>query len=210
MGFFLIASPVIVSTATFAVYAAMGQELSAEIIFPALAYFNLLRFPLTFMPMLVIGTRCAACRFLLTVDYLVGLVEAKISATRLFEFFCMEELEPPKHVRIGTVRRLSRADIFLMLCGAQVQLVIDNGSFTWNTAKGGEPTLRNINMNIREGKLALVVGPVGAGKSSIIGAFLGTIQKMQGSVNLSGSVAYASQEAWILNDTLRVRLFAAP
>ena len=40
--------------ATFAVYS-LNQPLTPEVIFPALAYFNMLRFPLTFMPILIIG-----------------------------------------------------------------------------------------------------------------------------------------------------------
>jgi len=56
MVFFLVASPVFVSMATFGVFAGLGNVLTPEIIFPALAYFNLLRFPMTFMPMLVICT----------------------------------------------------------------------------------------------------------------------------------------------------------
>jgi len=42
--------------ATFVVYSITEGALTPEIIFPALAYFNLLRFPLTFMPVLIIGS----------------------------------------------------------------------------------------------------------------------------------------------------------
>jgi hypothetical protein len=54
ISFFLLSSPVFVSMATFAVYS-LDAELTPQVIFPALAYFNLLRFPLTFMPVLIIG-----------------------------------------------------------------------------------------------------------------------------------------------------------
>ena len=59
ISFFLISSPVFVSMATFAVYS-LDQPLTPEVIFPALAYFNLLRFPLTFMPVLIIGAAPAS------------------------------------------------------------------------------------------------------------------------------------------------------
>jgi len=57
--FFLVASPVFVSISTFSVYS-LTKTLTPEVIFPALAYFNLLRIPMTFMPMLIIGTPHAA------------------------------------------------------------------------------------------------------------------------------------------------------
>lgn len=39
---------------TFVVYSLLGNVLTPEVVFPSLAYFNMLRFPLTFMPMLII------------------------------------------------------------------------------------------------------------------------------------------------------------
>lgn len=66
INFFLISSPVFVSMATFAFYAVENGSMAPEIVFPALAYFNLLRFPLTFMPVLVIGAAHAAASVPLT------------------------------------------------------------------------------------------------------------------------------------------------
>lgn len=61
----------------------------------------------------------------------------------------------------------------------------------------------SINLNVGSGQLVAVVGQVGAGKSSLISAMLGDIEKFRGSVTLQGSVAYVSQQAWIQNATLR-------
>jgi len=55
--FFLIAAPVFVSVTTFAVYSVYIGNLPPEVIFPSLAYFNLLRVPMTFMPALIICAR---------------------------------------------------------------------------------------------------------------------------------------------------------
>jgi len=66
INFFLISSPVFVSMATFAYYAVENGSMAPEIVFPALAYFNLLRFPLTFMPVLVIGAATPWARVALT------------------------------------------------------------------------------------------------------------------------------------------------
>jgi ABC-type Mn2+/Zn2+ transport system ATPase subunit len=39
-------------------------------------------------------------------------------------------------------------------------------------------------LEISEGKLVAVVGTVGSGKSSLISAFLGEMEKLQGKVNV--------------------------
>ena len=48
-----------------------------------------------------------------------------------------------------------------------------------------------------------VVGKVGSGKSSMISAILGEMNKQSGSYYINGNVSYAAQQAWILNATLK-------
>lgn len=56
-----------------------------------------------------------------------------------------------------------------------------------------------------------MVGSVGSGKSSLIAAFLGEMDKISGKVNSYGSIAYVSQQAWIQNATLKDNiLFGLP
>uniref|UniRef100_A0A672TVD4 ATP binding cassette subfamily C member 6 n=1 Tax=Strigops habroptila TaxID=2489341 RepID=A0A672TVD4_STRHB len=61
----------------------------------------------------------------------------------------------------------------------------------------------NLSISIPEGSLVAVVGQVGSGKSSFLSAVLGEMEKLEGTVQRRGSVAYASQQAWIQNDTLQ-------
>lgn len=49
----------------------------------------------------------------------------------------------------------------------------------------------------------LVVGKVGNGKSSILSALIGEMYKNDGNINIYGKIAYAPQQAWIQNTTLR-------
>ncbi|KAK3775938.1 hypothetical protein RRG08_000349 [Elysia crispata] len=74
-------------------------------------------------------------------------------------------------------------------------------TFTWD--RSSAPFLQNISMAIPRGKLIAVVGPVGAGKSSLLSAMLREMEKLQGESSLTGHVAYVPQQAWILNLTLR-------
>uniref|UniRef100_A0A8C7LIJ5 Canalicular multispecific organic anion transporter 2-like n=1 Tax=Oncorhynchus kisutch TaxID=8019 RepID=A0A8C7LIJ5_ONCKI len=73
--------------------------------------------------------------------------------------------------------------------------------FTW--AKQDPPALHNINLMVPQGSLLAVVGHVGCGKSSLVSALLGEMEKMEGDISIQGSVAYVPQQAWIQNATLR-------
>ncbi|KAF9939581.1 hypothetical protein BGZ67_009251 [Mortierella alpina] len=73
------------------------------------------------------------------------------------------------------------------------------------------PIMHNINLRIKRGNLTAVVGRVGEGKSSLVGALLGEMHKYTGSVRSYGSLAYVAQSAWILNDSVRNNiLFGRP
>uniref|UniRef100_A0A8D2L3E2 Uncharacterized protein n=1 Tax=Varanus komodoensis TaxID=61221 RepID=A0A8D2L3E2_VARKO len=63
--------------------------------------------------------------------------------------------------------------------------------------------ISRLTLDIPEGCLAVVVGQVGAGKSSLLSAILGEMGKMEGIAQRKGSVAYVSQQAWIQNSTLQ-------
>ena len=58
-------------------------------------------------------------------------------------------------------------------------------------------------MQIRQGSLVALVGSVGSGKSSILSALLGEMNKTNGRVSMSGKISYVPQTAWIMNTTLR-------
>ncbi|XP_023212657.1 multidrug resistance-associated protein 1-like, partial [Centruroides sculpturatus] len=80
-------------------------------------------------------------------------------------------------------------------------IVIEHGTFSWS--KDESAILKEININIPEGSLVAVVGQVGSGKSSLLSAMLGDMDKLEGRVNIKGNIAYVAQQAWIQNATLR-------
>ncbi|CAH0750174.1 unnamed protein product [Diatraea saccharalis] len=81
-------------------------------------------------------------------------------------------------------------------------LVIENGHFSWGE-KDSEPVLKNINLHVPRGSLVAVVGAVGSGKSSLLSALLGEMNKVSGRINTTGEIAYVPQQAWIQNATLQ-------
>nr|XP_034320755.1 multidrug resistance-associated protein 1 isoform X2 [Crassostrea gigas] len=118
---------------------------------------------------------------------ITGLIQMLVSIKRIEEFLCKEDLKPDNvSTSINTGYAIS----------------IEKGHFTWNR-RNPRNTLNRINLRVGEGKLVAVVGQVGAGKSSLIAAMLGEMDKVQGHVNVQGSVAYVPQEAWIQNLTVK-------
>lgn len=59
--------------------------------------------------------------------------------------------------------------------------MIENGTFSWGT--DDLVVLRNINLSFQQGSLVAVVGTVGSGKSSLVSAFLGEMDRISGRVN---------------------------
>ncbi|KAG8992893.1 hypothetical protein FRB94_011203 [Tulasnella sp. JGI-2019a] len=170
------AIPLLVSFATFAVTAyASSKELTAEIIFPAIALFNLLGFPLAMFAQIVSSW-----------------VQASVSVNRLAGFLSSAELQPDA-VQITDDTDLSPGDTVLS---------IRQGSFKW-LGKTAEPTLEDINMTVRKGELVGVMGRVGAGKSSLLSAVIGEMTKLEGEVSLRGRTAYAPQNPWIMSSSVR-------
>ena len=58
-----------------------------------------------------------------------------------------------------------------------------------------------------------MVGIVGSGKSSLLSALLGDMQRVEGEANLNGDekIAYVPQQAWMQNTTLQNNiLFGKP
>lgn len=63
--------------------------------------------------------------------------------------------------------------------------------------------LRDVNLTVHPGELVCVVGRVGSGKSSLVQAIIGEMERSKGHVAVGGLVAYAAQQPWIINATLQ-------
>ncbi|XP_010004291.1 PREDICTED: multidrug resistance-associated protein 6-like, partial [Chaetura pelagica] len=109
---------------------------------------------------------------------------AKVSLNRLAAFLNLEELTPKSSSR-------NTSDC------VQASITIKNGTFCWS--KETSPCLRRIDLTVPQGSLLAVVGQVGAGKSSLLSALLGELEKIDGCVTMKGTTAYVPQQAWIQN-----------
>eukprot|EP00057_Strongylocentrotus_purpuratus_P011079 XP_011665553.1 PREDICTED: multidrug resistance-associated protein 5 isoform X2 [Strongylocentrotus purpuratus] len=63
--------------------------------------------------------------------------------------------------------------------------------------------LRNINLTVEKGKLIGICGSIGSGKSSLLSAILKQMYTINGKIERAGTIAYASQQAWIMNTTVK-------
>lgn len=60
--------------------------------------------------------------------------------------------------------------------------MIDGGVFSWS--RDDSPCLQNINVKVKTGSLIAVVGHVGSGKSSLLSAMLGEMERRCGFVSV--------------------------
>ncbi|XP_078514474.1 ATP-binding cassette sub-family C member 2-like [Lissotriton helveticus] len=115
-----------------------------------------------------------------------AVVQTKVSLGRLESFLCGEELD------VENIQTVYSGGHAIGFAGA---------SFRWDCI--GSPVIKDLNLKIAEGSLVAVVGQVGSGKSSLLSAILGEMEKLEGTVQRRGSVAYVSQQAWIQNAFLQ-------
>ena len=113
-------------------------------------------------------------------------VQASVSVTRINKFLNSEELDPNN----TTSDEMGPS------------IIAKNAYFTWGE-RTDVPVLKNLNFSVKKGSLVAVVGRVGSGKSSLLSALLGEMQRTNGFVNIGKSIAYVSQQAWIRNMTLK-------
>ncbi|CAG2110956.1 unnamed protein product [Medioppia subpectinata] len=82
------------------------------------------------------------------------------------------------------------------------EMSINNITAKWSE-ESPYPTLQNISLHLRPGDLLAVIGPVGAGKSSLLMTILKELPLLSGSIETVGSISYASQESWSFNTSVR-------
>ncbi|KAJ8951068.1 hypothetical protein NQ318_003766, partial [Aromia moschata] len=117
--------------------------------------------------------------------------EAWVSVKRLQEFLVLDERETSK---------IDKHNL------KEVQ--ITNVSAAWVPVT---TILHNINIHIPPNTLCAIVGPVGAGKSSLLQLILGELPASSGKIYLGGEISYSSQEPWLFASTVRANiLFGQP
>jgi ATP-binding cassette, subfamily C (CFTR/MRP), member 1 len=75
-------------------------------------------------------------------------------------------------------------------------IVFQNASLSYGHFHGAKIVLTNINLNIPQGSLMMVAGPVASGKSNLLKSILGDLTVRKGTCSVSHSKAYVPQTPW--------------
>ncbi|UYV71578.1 ABCC2 [Cordylochernes scorpioides] len=164
-----------IAVSSFVTYVMMDDNhvLDASTAFVSLTLLNMLRFSLLVIP-----------------DLISTIVQTRVSINRIYVFLNCEELQPEAIGHSPLSERVGTGDA----------ITISRATFSWGN---DFPVLKKINLNVPNGSLVAVIGQVGSGKSSLLSAILGEMNKLTGRVDRWGSVAYVAQQAWIQNATVR-------
>jgi ATP-binding cassette subfamily C (CFTR/MRP) protein 1 len=159
-------SPTLVGFFTFATFVLAGNTLTIENVFPSLALFVIIRYPVNIFPQVIQGT-----------------LDARIALGRLQTFLTSPEVDP------SSVERNAHGNA----------IELDDATIAW----GKQSVLHSIDLTVPRGGIVAIVGNVGSGKSSLLESLLGNMKRVSGRIAVQGTIAYAPQQAWIQNATLR-------
>uniref|UniRef100_A0A3Q3XP58 ATP-binding cassette, sub-family C (CFTR/MRP), member 4 n=1 Tax=Mola mola TaxID=94237 RepID=A0A3Q3XP58_MOLML len=166
---------------TVCVYILTGNELSASRIFMAISLYGAVRLTITLF-------------FPFAIE---KVSESLISIRRIKNFLLLDEVAP-QHRGLPLAEKTD--------CMVKIQDLV----CYWNKMLEA-PTLQNVSFTVKSGQLLAVIGPVGAGKSSLLSAILGELSQEGGVVKVKGELTYTSQQPWIFPGTIQSNiLFGKP
>lgn len=185
--------PIITMTVTYGTYTlVMGKPLNASKVFSTMTVFDLLRESIEQIT-----------------GWLNQLATGKVSLDRVNDFLKKSELLDAFDEKPAPV-------LFPTDPSEDERIGFRNATFSWSKeTDGSESRSQQFKFKIdgevifQRGRINLVVGPTGSGKTSLLMALLGEMHWLPASpdswYNLprSAGVAYAAQESWVLNETIR-------
>ena len=94
---------------------------------------------------------------------------------------------------------------------SDVVLQLNHCSFVYPGKLSASPVLTDISFCLSQGELLIVVGPVGAGKSSLLSTLLGDMEQTKGNTYIvpKYKIAYCSQQPWIIAATVKANICMA-
>lgn len=197
--------PVLITFFSFLVYTLVEKKpLYPSIAFTAISLFTLLRVPLDQLG-----------------DMIAHVQESAVSINRVEEFLNEEETEKYEQLKHGGIDEEGHE-----------MIGFKNATFSWagkdSVNDDGTLAFRLMDINIRfeVGRLNVIAGPTGSGKSSLLMALLGEMTRIKGTVHLPGgysredvlpdpetglteTVAYCAQQAWLVNANIKENILFA-
>uniref|UniRef100_A0A3Q7HWH9 ABC-type xenobiotic transporter n=1 Tax=Solanum lycopersicum TaxID=4081 RepID=A0A3Q7HWH9_SOLLC len=175
-GYYLVlfwSTPIIVSAVTFCSCYLLKVPLNTTNVFTFLATLRIVQEPVRSVP-----------------DILGVFIEAKVSLSRIVEFLEAPELQNRRTEQKYQGKQLEHS------------IIIKSKGISWD-ASSHNPAVKSVNLHVKQGQKLAICGEVGSGKSTLLAAILGEVPYVDGLVQVHGTVAYVSQNAWIQTGTIR-------
>ncbi|KAJ6475599.1 ABC protein [Mycena sanguinolenta] len=209
--------PVLTATLAFVTYTQTKKEFDVAVVFASFSLFQLLRYPMMFLPRALSAT-----------------ADARIALTRLSRVFHapLREGEPFVIDKDQELAIWAKGAEWVWESGVNPEAAEKDRKKTVKEKRKGEKdgekglteeaeqekedepqpfALKDISLSVPRRTLAALVGRVGSGKSSLLQGLIGEMRTTGGKWAFGGSVAYCPQSAWIQNATLRDNvLFGKP
>ncbi|XP_054915035.1 multidrug resistance-associated protein 4 isoform X2 [Poeciliopsis prolifica] len=158
---------------TFTIYVLLGNPISASRVFVTVSLYTAVRLTVT----------------LFFPSAIEKLFESRVSIQRIQEFLLLDEITK-------TSVALSKED------KKDVGVELDDLTCYWDKNLDA-PTLQSISLSLNSNQLLAVIGPVGAGKSSLLSSILGELPAEKGVLRVKGQLTYAAQQPWVFPGTIR-------
>ncbi|XP_037392398.1 multidrug resistance-associated protein 4 isoform X2 [Pygocentrus nattereri] len=158
---------------TFTVYVLVGNTISASRVFVTVSLYSALRLRVT----------------LFFPSAIEKVSEASVSIRRIKKFLLLDEMVKHSVPLPQEEKKEASLEIHDLIC-------------YWDKSLDA-PTLQNVSFTVKPGQLLAVIGPVGAGKSSLLCTILGELPQDKGVIKVKGELTYASQQPWVFPGTIR-------
>lgn len=158
---------------TFTLYVLLGNRISASRVFVTVSLYTAVRLTVT----------------LFFPNAVEKLFETRVSVQRIQEFLLLDE-------NIKNNVELQHEDKPDPIVDVQDLLCY------WDKTLDS-PSLQNVSFTLRSNQLVAVIGPVGAGKSSLLSSILGELPASKGRLQVRGQLTYAAQQPWVFPGTIR-------
>ncbi|XP_029941779.1 ATP-binding cassette sub-family C member 4 [Salarias fasciatus] len=158
---------------TFTVYVLLGNRLTASSVFVTVSLYTAVRLTVT----------------LFFPSAVEKLFESRVSVKRIQEFLLLDELSKSGAALTQDDNADPTVDAQDLLC-------------YWDKSLDA-PSLQNVSFTLRSNQLLAVIGPVGAGKSSLLSSILGELPAEKGLLKVRGQLTYAAQQPWVFPGTIR-------
>ncbi|XP_056156902.1 ATP-binding cassette sub-family C member 4-like [Lampris incognitus] len=158
---------------TFTLYVLLGNPISASRVFVTVSLYTAVRLTVTLF-------------FPAAIE---KLFECRVSVSRIKTFLLLDEIAI-KHVSLPQEGK------------KELPVEIQDLICYWDKTLDA-PSLQSISLTVKAQQLLAVIGPVGAGKSSLLSSILGELPHDQGVLKVKGQLTYASQQPWVFPGTIR-------